>query len=158
MSFYSELKRRNVLRAAAAYIVAAWLLIQVAETIFPLFGFGDGPARIAVIVLSIGFIPALVISWILELTPEGFRKDQDVDHNLATATLLARKFDRAIMLLLVIGLGYFAFDKFVLSESREQAIAENARQEALLEARQTLASNRSIAVLPFSAGRNSIFP
>ena len=41
MSLYRELKRRNVIRVGAAYIVAAWLLIQVAETIFPLFGFGD---------------------------------------------------------------------------------------------------------------------
>ena len=60
MSFLNELKRRNVLRVGAAYIVAAWLIIQVAETIFPLFGFGDTPARLIVIVLSIGFIPSLI--------------------------------------------------------------------------------------------------
>ena len=69
MSFFSELQRRNVLRVGTAYVVSSWLLIQVAETIFPLFGFGDTPARLVVIVLAIGFIPALVIAWVFELTP-----------------------------------------------------------------------------------------
>ena len=64
MSVYSELRRRNVLRVGAAYVVAAWLIIQVAETIFPLFGFSDTPARVVVIVAVIGFLPALVIAWI----------------------------------------------------------------------------------------------
>ncbi len=60
MSFLSELKRRNVLRVGAAYIVSSWLLIQVAETIFPLFGYGDTPARLVVLVLAIAFIPSLI--------------------------------------------------------------------------------------------------
>ena len=60
MSFFNELKRRNVIRIGFGYVVAAWLIIQVAETIFPLFGFDDSPARIVVIVLAVGFIPALI--------------------------------------------------------------------------------------------------
>ena len=59
LSLYQELKRRNVFRVGAAYVVTAWLLIQVTETISPLFGFDDSPARIAVVVLAIGFIPFL---------------------------------------------------------------------------------------------------
>ncbi|NNE05296.1 MAG: hypothetical protein HKN15_06195 [Xanthomonadales bacterium] len=74
-------KARNVLRVAAAYVVGAWLLIQVAETIFPLFGFGDTPARIVVIVLAIGFIPALIFAWAFELTPEGLKKESEVDRS-----------------------------------------------------------------------------
>jgi hypothetical protein len=62
MLLYHELKRRNVFRVGAAYIVSAWLLVQVVETIFPLFGFGDTPARIVVIVLAVGFVPTLVFS------------------------------------------------------------------------------------------------
>ena len=69
MKLFSELKRRNVFRVAAAYTVLAWLIIQVVETIFPAFGFGDGAIRVVVITLSIGFIPALIFSWIFELTP-----------------------------------------------------------------------------------------
>ena len=63
MSFFEELRRRNVLRVAVAYIVGAWLLIQVAETIFPLFGFDDTPARIVVVALAILFVPAVIILW-----------------------------------------------------------------------------------------------
>ena len=63
MSLFNELKRRNVLRVGAAYVVVAWLLIQVAETIFPLFGFDDTPARIVVIVLAIGLVPSMIFAW-----------------------------------------------------------------------------------------------
>jgi TolB-like protein len=150
MSFYSELKRRNVLRVAAGYIVSAWLLIQIAETIFPLFGFGDGPARLVVILLVIGFVPTVIVSWVFELTPGGLRKDKDVDRSQASAAIPARRFDQIIMLVLVLALSYFAFDKFVLSESREKVIAENAREEALVLALETMKNNKSIAVLPFA--------
>jgi hypothetical protein len=59
LSLFNELKRRNVFRVGAAYVVVAWLLIQVTETIFPLFGFDDSPARIVVIVLAIGEVEIL---------------------------------------------------------------------------------------------------
>ena len=62
MSLFAELKRRNVIRVATAYVVAAWLVIQVVETIFPAFGFGDTAVRWVVIALTIGSLPALVVS------------------------------------------------------------------------------------------------
>ena len=75
MSFIDELKRRNVLRVAAAYVVASWLIIQVVETIFPAFGFGDAAVRIVTIVVAIGLIPALILAWAFEFTPEGLKKE-----------------------------------------------------------------------------------
>ena len=69
MSLFSELKRRNVLRVAAAYIAVAWLVIQVAETLFPVFGVGDAVIRGVVILLAIGFVPAVISAWAFELTP-----------------------------------------------------------------------------------------
>ena len=149
MRLYSELKRRNVFRVGAAYTVAAWLLIQVADTTFPLFGFGDTPARIVVILLIIGFIPSLIIAWAFELTPSGLQKEEDVDRSLTVTTGATKRLDRIIMLVLVLALGFFAFDKFVLSESREKAIAESARVAALAEVIENYKSNKSIAVLPF---------
>jgi len=149
MSFFEELKRRNVLRVAAAYIVAAWLLIQVAETIFPLFGFDDTPARIVVIALFILFIPAVIIAWAFELTPEGLKRDHEVDRSQSIAPKTGKKLDRIIMVVLAVALGYFAFDKFVMSESRETSIAEAARQEGRIEALVELYGDKSIAVLPF---------
>jgi len=149
MRLVSELKRRNVLRVGAAYIVAAWLVIQVAETIFPLFGYGDTPTRLVVIVLSIGFIPSLVFSWVFEITPEGLRRDADVDRDHSITQVTGKKLDRIILLVLALALAYFAFDKFVLEPTRVAEIvaetAQQARSDALVESY----GEKSIAVLPF---------
>ncbi len=157
MSLIAELKRRNVFRVGAAYVVAAWLLIQVAETIFPLFGFDDTPARIVVVVLAIGFIPALIFAWAFELTPEGLKKDKDVDHSRSVTLNAGKKLDRAIMVVLALALGYFTFDKFVLTPQREAAQLqqqkvelEEARQTGRTEALVESYGDNSIAVLPFS--------
>ena len=104
MSFFSELKRRNVFRVGVAYVVMAWLLIQVAETIFPLFGFGATPARFVVIVLTVGFIPAVIFSWVYELTAEGLKKEKDIDRSQSIPHLTGRKVDFAIIGLLAIAL------------------------------------------------------
>jgi TolB-like protein/Tfp pilus assembly protein PilF len=149
MLIFEELKRRNVIRVGAAYVVAAWLLIQVAETIFPLFGFDETPARIVVILLAIGFVPSLIVAWVFELTPEGLKKDKDVDRSIAAGLRNAKKLDRLIMVGLAVAVGYFAFDKFVLSESREAVIAEQARQEGRSEALVSSFGDKSIAVLAF---------
>ena len=149
MSFYTELKRRNVIRVGAAYAVAAWLLIQIADTTFPLFGFDQRPARVVVILLVIGFVPALILAWAFEVTPAGLQREEDVDHSLAITKNAAKQLDRIIMVVLVLALGFFAFDKFVLSESREKVIVENARIEAFAEAVEAYKKNKSIAVLPF---------
>jgi len=77
MSFFAERKRRNVVRIAIAYAAVSWLVIQIVETLFPLFGFGDAAARTVVIVLAIGFVPALILTWVLDLTPEGFKRDRE---------------------------------------------------------------------------------
>ncbi|HSP61752.1 MAG TPA: hypothetical protein VLQ90_02095 [Pyrinomonadaceae bacterium] len=68
-SFFAELKRRNVVRMAGLYLVAAWLLTQVASTVLPMYGAAAWLPRSIVILLAIGFIPALVFSWVFELTP-----------------------------------------------------------------------------------------
>jgi hypothetical protein len=152
MTLFAELKRRNVFRVGAAYVVAAWLLIQVAETIFPLFGYGDTPARIVVLVLAVGFIPALIF----ELTPEGLKKESEVDRSQSITPHTAKKLDRVIMVALALALGYFAFDKFVLDPQRESAKdkqvagqVEEARQAGRTEALVESYGDKSIAVLPF---------
>jgi len=154
MSFFSELKRRNVLRVGVAYIVVAWLVIQVAETLFPLFGFGDGPARIVVIVLAIGFVPVLIISWAFELTPDGLKRDSDVDPESSIAPHTGKKLDRTIMIVLVLALAYFGFDKFVLDPQRDVDITESATRAGAEQAREAarlgMFSDKSVAVLPFT--------
>jgi TolB-like protein/thioredoxin-like negative regulator of GroEL len=153
MSLIGELKRRNVLRAGAAYVALAWLVVQVVETLFPLFGLSDAAARTVVIVLAVGFVPAIIAAWAFELTPEGLKRESEVDHDSAASRTMTRRLDRLIMVLLALGLAYFAFDKFVLDpgrdEAREAEIAEQARREGRTEAIVESYGDKSIAVLPF---------
>jgi len=149
MQFVKELNRRNVFRVGAAYVVVAWLLIQVAETIFPLFGFDETPARIVVIVLVIGFVPALILAWAFELTAEGVKKESDVDRSRPIGLRTGNKLDRVIMVVLALALVYFAFDKFILSDIREAVIADQARQQGRSEALVGSYGDKSIAVLAF---------
>jgi len=144
----NELKRRNVIRVAGLYLVGAWLLTQVATTLLPLFGAPEWLLRSVVILLAIGFIPALIFSWVFELTPEGLKRDADVapDHSIGPQT--ARRLDRMIIVVLLIALGYFAFDKFVLSPRREAKAAEVSSNPSPNEASVSI-SAKSIAVLPF---------
>ena len=90
MSLYSELKRRNVLRVGIVYLAGAWLLIQILETLFPIFGLAETSIRIVVILLAIGFIPALVLAWVFERTPDGLRKDSEIDRDSGVTVSRAR--------------------------------------------------------------------
>jgi hypothetical protein len=150
MSLFAELRRRNVFRVGAAYLVGAWLVIQVVETIFPAFGFGDAAVRIGVTVLAIGLVPVLVFAWAFEITPEGLKLEKDVDRSRSITAQTGKKLDRLIMVALALALGFFAFDKFVLSGSREASIAESARQEGRAEALLESYGDKSIVVLPFA--------
>jgi len=146
---FSEMKRRNVVRVGLAYVVVAWLLIQVAETIFPLFAFDDTPARIVVIVLVIGFIPALVFAWVFEITPEGLKRDSDIARDLSITQATGKQLDRVILVVLALSLAYFAFDKFVLDPARHQSIVETAREDERSKVLVESYGDKSIAVLPF---------
>jgi TolB-like protein/Flp pilus assembly protein TadD len=116
VSLFSELKRRDVYRIAAAYAVAAWLIIQVVETIFPAFGFDDATTRYTVIALMIGFVPAVVFAWVFEVSPEGLRRDRGIAQHTAAVPRTHKRLDQVIIAVLAIAVTYFAIDKFVLSE------------------------------------------
>ena len=149
MSLFKELKRRNVLRVGAAYVFSSWLLIQVAETIFPLFGYDDAPARLIVVVLAIAFIPSMIFAWVYEITPEGLQRDADVVREHSIAHVTGKKLDRTILIVLAVALTYFAFDKFLLDPVRDQSKIETAHQQGRTEALVESYGDNSIAVLPF---------
>ncbi|MCK5364616.1 MAG: hypothetical protein KAR22_16685, partial [Gammaproteobacteria bacterium] len=156
MSFFAELKRRNVLRTGAAYVLAAWLVIQVAETIFPVYGLSDAATRLVITVMAIGLVPVLVISWVFELTPEGLKKEQDVDRSRSITRRSGKKLDLVIIVMLALALVYFAFDKFVLDPQREAELEaqkaaelEEAREEGRTDALTKSYGENSIAVLAF---------
>lgn len=150
MSFLNELKRRNVLRVAAAYVVTAWLIVQVVETLFPVYGLSDAAVRMVVNVLAIGLVPVLVLSWVFEWTPEGLKRDSEVGAGAPSSAVAAKRLDRIILAVLALALGYFGFDKFVLDPARDVEIAESARQEGRSEAIIESYGDASIAVLAFA--------
>ena len=148
MRLVDELRRRNVHRVAIAYAAAAWLLIQVGDTVFPAYDLPDSALTILITVLAIGIVPALVLSWLFEWTPEGVRRDS-VAAAEPPAPSAHKWLDRAITVTLVIAVGYFAVDKFVVDPARDAALVEAAREEGRIDARMRAYGDRSIAVLPF---------
>ena len=148
MSFFNELKRRNVLRVGAAYIVTAWIIIQVVETLFPIFDFSNDSIRIIVVVLAIGLFPLLFFAWAFELTPQGLMREEDVERSHSIAPQTGKKLDRWVIAALAFALAYFAFDKFVLSPAREAVLVKSTThiaEQAILNR----TPEKSIAVLPF---------
>ena len=121
-NFFSELKRRNVVRMAGLYLVGAWLLVQVASTVLPMFGAPEWFRAASSFCSAIGFVPALIFSWVFELTPQGLKRDEEVPPDQSIAPQTGRRMDRLIIAVLVLALGYFAFDKFVLTPRREAAL------------------------------------
>ena len=158
MSFFAELKRRNVIRMAGLYLVAAWLLTQVSSTVLPMF---DAPAwlpRSIVILLAIGFVPALVFAWVFELTPDGIKRDAEVKPEDSIAPQTARRMDRMLIAVLICALVYFCVDKFVLAPQRDATLVATTKQSTRAETTNAPATNapsrseldrKSVAVLPF---------
>ena len=144
-NFFSELKRRNVIRAAGLYLVGAWLLTQVSSTVLPMFGAPDWVPRSIVILLAIGFVPMLIFSWVFELTPQGLKRDEDVKPEESIAPQTGRRMNRMIIAVLVIALAYFVVDKFVLSPHREKSAAKPLSLES-----NAAPNHKSVAVLAFA--------
>ena len=147
MSFIAELRRRNVIRMAGLYLVGAWLIVQVAETVLPTFDVPAWVLRAIMIVVALGFFPALIFAWVFELTPEGLKRDEDVDPSRSIAPQTAQRMNRTIIALLVLALAYFGFDKYVLAPQR----LASATAEAVADAQPAIpaTTEKSIAVLPF---------
>jgi hypothetical protein len=144
-NLFTELKRRNVLRMAGLYLVGAWLVVQVAGTVLPMFGAPEWLPRTIVVLLAIAFVPAVIFSWVFELTPQGLKRKDDVAPEQSITPQTGRRMDRMIIVVLVLALGYFVFDKFVLTPRREAALVSSAVPN---ESRSGI-NAKSIAVLPF---------
>ncbi len=112
MSLIAELKRRNVIRVAGLYLVGAWLLVQVASTVLPIYEAPSWLARSIVTALVIGFIPALVFAWVFELTPDGLKRDAEVPPDQSIALQTARRMDRIIMVVLAASAGLLRLRSF----------------------------------------------
>jgi TolB-like protein/Flp pilus assembly protein TadD len=146
MSLIAELKRRNVFRVGVAYVVAAWLILQLTEVLSELMELESDVGKIVIILLVVGFVPALIFAWAFELTPEGIKRESAVDPDESITHVTGRKFDFAIIGLLVIAVLFMFVDNYVLDAEPEPAevIAEQVPPAEPIE------REKSIAVLPFA--------
>ena len=124
----SELKHRNVLRVAAAYAVLSWLLLQVADIILPAFSVPDWTFRLLVLVLALGFVPVLIFSWAYELTPEGLKRESEVDRSQSITPQTSRRLDFITIGLLVLVLAVIFVDRMLPEDSVED-VADSAPHE-----------------------------
>jgi TolB-like protein/Tfp pilus assembly protein PilF len=152
LSFFNELKRRNVFKVTIAYVVMAWLVMQVADVILNNVEAPDWVFHVILLLLGIGLLFAIFFAWAFELTPEGIKKEKDIDRTQSITHVTGRKLDFIIIGIMAVALGYFAYDKLVLSASREAALVEATTQAAVEQAaidEVAVESDKSIAVLPF---------
>ncbi|MGB5491549.1 MAG: tetratricopeptide repeat protein [Woeseiaceae bacterium] len=136
MSFVAELRRRNVFRVAAAYLVVGWLLTEVLTTILPTLGSPEWVARAVILIFAFGFIPTVIFSWFFEVTPDGIKRDHEVDHGDPENAAARKKIDHAIVgsiIALIVVVGLFS----------AQRITDDG------DSSPTEVSNASVAVLPF---------
>ena len=130
-------------------MAAAWMLIQIVDIIFPRLGLSDTAVTNTILLLAIGFIPTVVISWFFELTPEGLKRDSDVSPGESSAPQTRKTLDRLIVVMLVLAVGFLAVDKFVLDPARDQQDIEAATEKGRTEAILGAYGDKSIAVLAF---------
>jgi len=135
MSLFAELQRRNVLRVSAAYLVVGWLLTEVLTTILPTLGAPDWVAKAVILSFAFGFIPAVILSWVYELTPDGVKKESDIDRE-ASGQATVGKLDYLTIVGVILAILFFAF--FSASQSPEDSDSHVAA-----------VSDESVAVLPF---------
>ena len=144
MSFFEELKRRNVFRVGIAYLIVGWLLLQVTDIVVPIMELPNWVAKLVLFLLVLGLPLVLFFAWAFELTPEGIKRETEIDRSRSITKTTGRKLDRAIIVVMAVALAWFAWDKF----SRTGPDAD-APDQASIEAPASTTGEKSIAVLPF---------
>ena len=161
MSLFEELKRRNVFRVGIAYVVGGWLLLQFTEVLSELLKLPDVVGPVVVAIVLIGFPIVLFAAWAFELTPEGVKRESEVDRTTSITPQTGKKLNAAIMVMLAVGLAYFIWESRFSNralpagsapgvelatepdtvETSPPAVAQETATPAVLR--------QSIAVLPF---------
>lgn len=132
--FLQEVKRRNVFRVAIVYVIAGWLTMQVVDVMFPALNIPEWVTSLVAVMLLIGFPFAVIFAWAFEMTPEGIKREKDVDRSQSITNQTGKKLNRTAMVILTVAVGFLLVDKFYLSGGGEAPAAD---------------IKPSIAVLPF---------
>jgi TolB-like protein/Tfp pilus assembly protein PilF len=145
MSFFEELKRRNVFRLGTAYVISAWVLLQFVDLVLENIQAPDWVMKVFMLALAVGFPLAIFFAWAFEMTPEGIKKEKDVDRSQSITHQTGRKLDRTIIVVLLIAVVYFAWDNFSPAPSGQHTDSRAGQPQTRAEQ-----ATKSIAVLPFA--------
>ena len=154
-NLFTELKRRNVFRVGLAYILMAWILLQIADVLFPALSLPEWTTRFIAALLILGFPLAIFFAWAFELTPDGIKRESAVDRIQSITPQTGRKLDFVIIGVLVAGIGILLLDKFVLQDQKsvdtaQSEVAGEGDSEQKSSSKVPGPSPTSIAVLPFA--------
>ena len=170
MKLFSELKRRNVFRVAAAYLVIAWLIVQVVSILSPMFEVPVSFQRGIVLLLLVAFIPVLFFTWAYEITEDGIKKEAEIERDASFTALTAKKLNIITLLAVVAAGGMFVFQQMNSSVSSHSSVLESqAEVESVKGVSADLekevvtgdviaaaaVDNKSVAVLPFANMANN---
>ena len=144
-NFFAELKRRNVYKVAVAYLVASWLLIQIATQVFPFFEIPNWAVRLVVLLLILGFPAALIFSWAFEITPEGIKRESEIGPGKSVTRKTGRKLVGLTVVLAVVAASLLVFQLVRPKAEPENSVATQPSGEA----KAAPISPKSVAVLAF---------
>jgi TolB-like protein/Tfp pilus assembly protein PilF len=152
MSFFNELKRRNVFRVGIAYAVGAWVVLQLTDVVGEILELPPFGGKIILLVIIVGFPITLLAAWAFELTPEGIKRENEVDRTQSITPQTGKRLNTAILVLMALAIGYLLLDKFYLSEiinSPDKGIVEQTTPDLPAVVAEPRIGKKSIAVLPF---------
>ncbi|GMR14762.1 MAG: hypothetical protein BMS9Abin30_0369 [Gammaproteobacteria bacterium] len=157
MSFFKELKRRNVFRVGIAYLIGAWLLLQIADVVLNNIAAPDWVFKVIMLIVGIGLPIALFFAWAFELTPDGVKRESEVDRSQSIRAATGQKLNRGIIVILVLTLGYFVWESRFSDQGSEPWSQEAAVQatsnvilaKAGIQSDLAQTNTHSVAVLPF---------
>jgi TolB-like protein len=143
MTIFQELKRRNVIRVGALYLVAAWLLLQLTDVLSSLLPVPEWTGSLVFLLLAIGFLPVMLFAWVYEMTPEGLKREADIDRSKSITSSTGHKINTVIIVLLVLAISGLVADRLIPETSVVTEATETAPEVAATD-------DTSIAVLPFA--------
>jgi TolB-like protein/Tfp pilus assembly protein PilF len=152
LSLIQELKRRNVIRVGVLYLVATWLLLQLTDVLSSLLPVPESTGSLVFLLLVLGFIPVVIFAWVYEMTPDGLKREVDVDRSQSVVQDTGKKINTVIVVLLVLAIGGLVADRLIPELSDDTKGANDVPIEVAEESlpANELVNDRSIAVLPFA--------
>lgn len=160
MGLFQELKRRNVIRVGLAYVLAAWVILQIVDFVLEVIVAPDWILQVFVLAAAVGLPMVLIIAWVFEMTPEGIKRESQIDRSQSITPQTGHKLDRVIIASLAVAVVFLLVDKFVLTPTVtpagqsaaivQQPMMESPPTPTAAASPMSLAA-KSVAVLPFVA-------